>query len=144
MSMDRGSGILLHITSLPSKFGIGDFGPAAYHFVDFLKDTGQKYWQILPLSPTGAITCHSPYSSYSAFALNPLFISPELLIEEGWLKDTDIRSNASFPDNLIDYSAVSVFKGYLFNFVFDKFKEKLKKDKKYQQFLTEHRYWLDD
>jgi len=142
--MDRGSGILLHITSLPSKFGIGDFGPAAYHFVDFLKDTGQKYWQILPLSPTGAITCHSPYSSYSAFALNPLFISPELLIEEGWLKDTDIRSNASFPDNLIDYSAVSVFKGYLFNFVFDKFKEKLKKDKKYQQFLTEHRYWLDD
>ena len=79
MELKRSSGILLHITSLPSPFGIGDLGPEAYEFVEFLETSGTKYWQILPLTPTDAGYKHSPYSSDSAFAGNTLLISPELL-----------------------------------------------------------------
>jgi len=64
----RSSGILMHITSLPSRFGIGDLGPEAYHFADFLIETKQTYWQVLPLNPTSLISGNSPYASYSAFA----------------------------------------------------------------------------
>ena len=77
----RGSGILLPVTSLPSRYGIGDFGPSAYRFADFLADNSQKYWQILPLNPTSIGHDNSPYKSISAFAVNTLFISPELLVE---------------------------------------------------------------
>src|SRR5215831_634829 len=80
---DRLSGILLHVTSLPSYGGIGDFGPAAYAFVDFLAAAKQRLWQVLPLSPTGY--GNSPYSALSAFAGNPLLISVERLVDEGWL-----------------------------------------------------------
>ncbi|MDP2967990.1 MAG: 4-alpha-glucanotransferase, partial [Deltaproteobacteria bacterium] len=76
----RGSGILLHITSLPSSFGIGDLGPSAYQFADFLTRTKQSYWQVLPLNPTDLACGNSPYSSPSAFAGNTLLISPELLM----------------------------------------------------------------
>ncbi|MGD2127444.1 MAG: 4-alpha-glucanotransferase, partial [Desulfobacteraceae bacterium] len=79
----RGSGILLHITSLPSPFGIGDMGPRAYRFVDFLAQTKQRFWQFLPLNPTDLACGNSPYHSISAFAGNPLLVSPELLAQEG-------------------------------------------------------------
>ena len=79
----RAGGILLHITSLPSPFGIGDLGPGAYRFVDFLAETHQRYWQILPLTPIDSAFGNSPYSSASAFAANTLLISPELLMKEG-------------------------------------------------------------
>ena len=82
----RGSGILLHITSLPSSCGIGDLGPEAYRFVDFLAETSQKFWQILPLNPTEPVHQHSPYASNSAFALNPLLVSPETLVRDGLLE----------------------------------------------------------
>ncbi len=82
----RASGVLLHITSLPSGFCIGDLGSAAFDFVDFLKKAGQQYWQILPLNPTGASKNFSPYACYSAFAGNPLLISPVLLYEQGLIK----------------------------------------------------------
>ncbi|MBP8912819.1 MAG: 4-alpha-glucanotransferase, partial [Phycisphaerae bacterium] len=72
----RSSGILMHITSLPSKYGIGDFGPEAYRFAEFLQAAGQNYWQVLPLNRTTALKGHSPYSAVSAFAGNPLLISP--------------------------------------------------------------------
>ena len=75
----RKSGILMHISSLPSKYPIGDFGPAARRFVDFLQKAGQKIWQVLPLTATDPGRGNSPYSSISAFAINPLFISPEIL-----------------------------------------------------------------
>lgn len=79
--MERGAGILLPITSLPSKYGIGCFSRSAYAFVDWLKEAGQSYWQILPLGPTSY--GDSPYQSFSTYAGNPYFISLEALIEEG-------------------------------------------------------------
>ncbi|MDP9049508.1 MAG: 4-alpha-glucanotransferase, partial [Acidobacteriota bacterium] len=83
MNQDRFSGVLLHVTSLPSYGGVGDFGPAAYEFVDFLAAAKQRLWQVLPLSPAGYGS--SPYSALSAFAGNPVMISLEKLVEDGWL-----------------------------------------------------------
>src|SRR5665213_2898945 len=89
MNVDRMSGVLLHVTSLPSYGGVGDFGPAAYAFVDFLAAAKQRVWQVLPLSPTGY--GGSPYSALSAFAGNPLFISLERLVQEGWIEANRIE-----------------------------------------------------
>jgi 4-alpha-glucanotransferase len=86
---ERGSGILFHISSLPTSFGIGDLGPSAFQFADLLSDTKQRFWQILPLTPTDARHGNSPYHSDSAFAANPLFISPEILLGDGWLDHAD-------------------------------------------------------
>src|SRR5438132_12813087 len=83
MSFPRATGILLHPTSLPSRGAIGDFGPAAHEFVDFLAAAGQGLWQVLPLGPLGY--GNSPYSSTSAFAGNPLLISLERLAQHGWI-----------------------------------------------------------
>src|SRR5271163_897480 len=83
MPFDRSSGLLLHVTSLPSYGGIGDLGQAAYEFADFLATSKQKYWQVLPLSPTGY--GNSPYAALSAFAGNPSLISLEKLAEDGWI-----------------------------------------------------------
>src|SRR5271169_3099001 len=83
MSFPRATGILLHPTSLPSRGGIGDFGPAAYEFIDFLASARQGLWQVLPLGPPA--NANSPYSSISAFAGNPLLISLERLAEHGWI-----------------------------------------------------------
>ncbi len=83
MNQERMSGVLLHVTSLPSRGGVGDFGPAAYAFVDFLAAAKQRVWQVLPLNPPGYGS--SPYSAVSAFAGNPALISLERLAEEGWI-----------------------------------------------------------
>ena len=83
MALERSSGLLLHISSLPSYGGIGDFGPAAYAFADFLASAKQRLWQVLPLSPTGY--GNSPYAALSAFAGNPSLISLEKLVEAGWI-----------------------------------------------------------
>src|SRR5215470_16092695 len=88
MPFDRASGLLLHITSLPSYGGIGDFGPAAFEFADFLSESKQRLWQVLPLSPTGF--GNSPYAALSAFAGNPLLISLEYLVQSGWLAQNRI------------------------------------------------------
>lgn len=85
---ERSSGVLMHISSLPSEYGIGDFGKKAYEFVDFLNETGQKLWQILPLGPTGY--GDSPYQSYSAFAGNFLFIDMEEFVREGYITDENL------------------------------------------------------
>ena len=85
---ERASGVLMHIASLPSQGGIGDFGAEAYDFVDFLKKSGQKYWQILPLCPVGR--GNAPYSSSSAFAGEILFISLDMLARDGYLNPDDI------------------------------------------------------
>ena len=89
--LKRGSGILLHVTSLPSSYGIGDLGPEAYAFIDFLAKNKQRFWQILPLNPTDQVYGNSPYSSVSAFAGNLLFISPELLVRDGFLCEKDLQ-----------------------------------------------------
>ena len=104
MRFRRGSGILLHPTSLPGKFGIGDVGPQAIEFIDFLAAAGQKYWQILPLGPTGG--GNSPYASLSAFAGNELLISPEKLVEDGLLSPIFLESPAAFDNSRVDYDAV--------------------------------------
>ncbi|MEK7848397.1 MAG: 4-alpha-glucanotransferase, partial [Chloroflexota bacterium] len=88
MGLPRASGILLHPTSLPGRFGVGDLGRDAYRFADFLAETGQGLWQVLPLSPTGY--GNSPYRSSSAFAGNPLTISLEALVDEGLLDAADL------------------------------------------------------
>src|SRR3954468_24475176 len=88
MNLPRASGILLHPTSLPGKFGIGDLGREAYAFADFLVASGQRLWQVLPLGPTGY--GDSPYQCFSAFAGNTLLISPQLLVDEGLLTADDI------------------------------------------------------
>ena len=94
MPHPRSSGLLLHITSLPSRHGIGDLGPEAYQFADFLASAGQTIWQVLPLVPTGY--GYSPYAAPSTYAGNPLLISPDRLLEDGWLTRDDIDENVQF------------------------------------------------
>src|SRR6187399_1499357 len=103
----RRSGILLHPTSLPGRFGIGELGPEAHRFADFLADAGQRLWQVLPLGPTGY--GDSPYQCFSAFAGNPLLVSLDLLVEQGLLSKEDV-AGASFPETEVDYGAVITFK----------------------------------
>ena len=103
----RASGLLLHLTSLPSPYGIGDVGPTAVKWIDKLSETGQSWWQALPLGPTGY--GDSPYQCLSSFAGNGLLISPDLLIEDGLLRASDAAS-ASFSETAVDYPAVISFK----------------------------------
>ena len=130
----RSAGILLHPTSLPGPYGIGELGPEALEFVHFLKDAGQKLWQILPLNPTGEDG--SPYSSYSAFAGNPLLISTRRLIEDGLL-----ASNVSeIPHGPVDYPGVISAKTKLLREAHGK----MKPGKDFEQFQEEHEAWLGD
>lgn len=142
----RGSGILLHISSLPSPFGIGDLGSEAYRFADFLKESGQSIWQILPLNPTDVENYNDPYQSVSTFAGNPLFISPELLIEEGLLSKEDILSPPEFPSDRIDYRAVTKFKMNLLDRAFSNYKQKTNNALEYgfNQFRLKNASWLKD
>ncbi|MFN2297331.1 MAG: 4-alpha-glucanotransferase [Anaerolineales bacterium] len=112
MKAPRRAGILLHPTSLPGPFGIGDLGPSAYRWVDFLADSGLTLWQVLPLAPTGF--GDSPYQCLSDFAGNPLLISPELMAEEGLLTSAEMEDHPHFPEGMADYGAASSFKSRLF------------------------------
>ena len=104
MASHRSSGILLHPTSLPGPCGIGDLGPEAHRFADWLAGAGQHIWQVLPLGPTGF--GDSPYQSFSAFAGNPLLISLEVLVEQGWLGRADIARPPAVPQDNVDFGAV--------------------------------------
>src|SRR5437899_12654034 len=104
----RAAGILLHVTSLPSAYGIGDVGPVAFSWVDRLHEAGQSWWQALPLGPTGY--GNSPYQSLSSFAGNGLLVSPDLLIEEGLLKAEDCQEGRTLPEDAVDFDAVIAFK----------------------------------
>jgi 4-alpha-glucanotransferase len=141
---NRSSGILLHISSLPSPYGIGDMGPEAYRFVDFLRDSGQTYWQVLPVNPVEQAHGNSPYSSFSAFAGNPLFISPELMIQDGLLRKKDIPELPSFPQDSVDFAAVNTWKQGLFNTAYERFKNEGIDSEEYSRFCNEHAGWLDD
>jgi len=107
-SSTRTSGILLHCTSLPGRFGIGDFGPSAYEFADFLCAAGQSLWQVLPLNPTGY--GESPYQCFSAFAGNPLLVSLECLRDRGLLQDSDLTEVPVLPEDSVDFEAAAQFK----------------------------------
>src|SRR5271166_4769378 len=109
MSFPRSSGILLHPTSLPGAHGIGELGGEAHRFADFLKDAGQRIWQVLPLGPTGY--GDSPYQCFSAFAGNPLLVSLEKLVEEGDLTSDDLAVNLPhFPERQADFGWVIQYK----------------------------------
>jgi 4-alpha-glucanotransferase len=139
----RGSGILLHITSLPSTYGIGDLGPAAYRFADFLYEAKQGFWQILPINPISLAYGSSPYSNPSAFAGNPLLISPESLAQEGFLSTSDIEEPPSPSTDKVDYYAVTSHKNMLLNKAFKRFKENGKSNE-FENFCADSSYWLED
>jgi len=144
MITSKTSGILLHPTSLPGPFGIGDFGPAAYAFVDFLIASGQRFWQALPLGPTGY--GNSPYSSYSAFAGNTLLISPQQLVHDGLLEEADLATSPNFPEERVDFEAVQLFKDDMLRRAFASFK--LQSDtsmrREFIAFCKRNAVWLDD
>lgn len=144
MLKTRSSGILCHITSLSSEYGIGDLGSGAYDFVDFLHKTKQKVWQILPLNPTDGVYSDSPYSSISAFATNTLLISPELLIKQGLLKKGECKPSRKFSDSCVDYDGVREFKEKIFDIAFDRFKVKGLETDEYKNFCQEQAFWLND
>lgn len=143
MSFPRASGILLHPTSLPGPFGIGDLGGDAYRFADFLAGTGQRLWQILPLGPAGY--GHSPYQCLSAFAGNPLLISLEKLAEDGLLPRSALKDAPYFPDHSVDYNTVSRFKLPLLRGSFQTFEREAGAGARdsFEAFCRETASWLD-
>lgn len=142
MELQRASGILLHPTSLPSRYGIGDLGHDAYRFVDFLAGSGQQMWQVLPLGPTGY--GNSPYLSYSALAGNPFLISPDLLRERGLLTDEDLSQIPEFPRERVYYEVAAQYKLPLLRQAFDRFKADPGRHGGYHEFCDRHHYWVDD
>ncbi|MFM7545181.1 MAG: 4-alpha-glucanotransferase, partial [Synechococcales cyanobacterium] len=142
--MPRGSGILLHPSSFPSPYGIGDFGSSAYRFIDFLMSSHQHYWQILPMGPTGY--GNSPYLAYSVFAGNHLLISPELLEEQGWLDKSELANSPDFPLDHIDFDGVIAFKDGLFRLACARFRQQATPaiQKQFEQFCIHQSSWLDD
>ena len=144
MEFTRASGILLHPTSLPGRFGIGDLGKAAYQFVDDLETMGQSLWQVLPLGPTGY--GDSPYQCFSAFAGNPMLISPEALVEAGLLEQTDLNGAAQFNADRVDYGSAIEFKAALLKKAHANFVERGSEEAKvgYFEFIEQAAWWLDD
>ena len=144
MLLSRSSGILLHPTSFPSPFGIGDLGQEAYNFVNFLKNSGQKIWQVLPLGPTGF--GNSPYQAYSAMAGNPLLISPDKLKDEGWLSEEDFSNIPEFPRDKVDFDSVAQVKSSLLKTAYQNFQKYASEEKKetFNQFSNSKAFWLDD
>jgi len=144
MFFERSAGILLHPTSLPSKFGIGDLGPDAYRFIDFLSETKQKLWQILPLGPTSF--GDSPYQCLSAFAGNPLLISFEKLVNDGIASEDILRDLPEFPEDKVLYGDVIEYKFEVLEKVFEHFKQTQNQKIKdaFDQFCRDEKNWLDD
>lgn len=139
----RTSGILLHITSLPSKYGIGDLGPAAYDFADFLAKAKQHYWQVLPVNPPAAPTSHCPYHTLSAFAGNTAIINPDMLYRSSLLTKADLSGTPDFPTAKADFKKAVKYKSALLDKAFKNFQTK-PKTKAYKKFCAENKYWLDD
>jgi 4-alpha-glucanotransferase len=139
----RASGILLHVTSLPTPYGIGDLGPNAFAWVDRLHAAGQRWWQGLPLGPTGY--ANSPYQSPSSFAGNWLLVSPDSLIAEGLLDPSDVAGH-SFPETWVDYDAVITFKRRLLETVHVRFSSRAEEGLRsaFEQFCRGQAHWLDD
>lgn len=140
----RVSGILVHPTSFPSAYGIGDMGPGAYDFIDFLEKTGQHLWQVLPLGPTGF--GDSPYQSFSSFAGQPLIISPDKLIEMQLLTEDDLCDMPKWDDTKVDYGPVIAYKTGLLKKAWIAFLHTPDKTllEEFEQFCEEEKEWLDD
>ncbi len=144
MSFPRSSGVLLHPTSLPGRFGVGDLGDEAHKFVDFLAASGQSLWQVLPLGPTGY--GDSPYQCFSAFAGNTLLVSPERLVEEGLLAAEDLARAPTFPAEKVDFGSAIEFKNALLRKAFERFTQTTDRDLRayFEQFSRQAAGWLED
>ena len=144
MSFPRASGILLHPTSLPGRFAIGDLGPAAFAFADFLAAGGQSLWQVLPLGPTGY--GDSPYAGYSAFAGNTLLISPEKLLEQGLITEADLAILPATSSPRIDFGAAHKTKGDLLAKAFANYQRATDQElrSEFETFAEQNASWLDD
>lgn len=144
MKLPRTSGILLHPTSLPSRFGVGDFGDEAFRFADQLNASGQGLWQMLPLGPAGK--SDSPYQAFSAFAGNALLISPDLLVREGHLREQDLADAPNGSEDRIDYEQVRQWKIPLLTKAYQNFREHARAEQKhaFEKFCSDHKAWLDD
>ena len=141
-NLQRKSGILLHPTSLPGKHGIGDLGKEAFEFIDFLENSGQTLWQVLPLGPTGY--GDSPYASFSTHGGNPFIISPELLIEQGYLNKTDLDDEPVFDESKIDFGKLIPWKKNLLNKAAIAFQKRSGNDRDFKHFCREEAHWLDE
>ena len=144
MIRHRSSGILLHVTSLPSRYGVGDLGPEARKFVDFLSASGQHYWQMLPLNPTSPVHGNSPYSSDSAFAGNPLLISPERMVLDGLLHKDDVRDIAEIPVERVTYAKAHEIRDALLAKAFAAANARPEIQQAMTAFRVEQGAWLED
>jgi 4-alpha-glucanotransferase len=135
--MGRRSGILLHPTSLPGRYGIGELGSEARAFADWLAAAGQTVWQVLPLGPTGY--GESPYQLFSAFAGNPLLLSLERLVERGWLRRSDLKGAPKFPEDTVAFQQVIPWKTGRLRMAFENFRP----DPDFELFSHENAHWLD-
>jgi len=143
MVFERSAGILLHPTSLPGKFGIGDLGSEAYKFIDFLKEAGQTLWQTFPLGPTGY--GDSPYQCFSAFAGNPLLVSSKKLQEDGFLMEEELNNPPQSDPKKIDYGQIINYKKSILKKAYNNFGNNSKGlDKDFEKFCDAHKEWLDD
>lgn len=138
----RSSGILMHPTSLPSPHGIGGLGPEAYTFADFLAETGQRVWQLLPLTPTALTSHNDPYHSVSAFAGNPMLLSLDFLVQDGLLDAADLGNVPAFPEDRVDFEAVTAWKQPLLDKAAAAFDPGREPD--FARFCTKHADWLED
>ncbi len=146
MFFKRSSGILLHLTSLPSRFGIGDLGPTARGFVDFLASAGQSAWQFLPVCPTNPVFGNSPYMSMAAFAGNPLLISPDLLLSDNLLDAGDLPAAQGFSEYLVNFEAVIRHKTALLAGAHQRFLKSASTAlrEEFSGFCAEEDFWLAD
>lgn len=142
MDFHHKSGILLHVSSLPGAYGIGDLGPEAYTWLDFLSASSTRWWQVLPLGPTGY--GDSPYQSFSTFASNPLLVSPELLVEDGLIDKEHLQNAPVFEPSQVDYSHVTEWKRGLFQVAVMRLKKFPGLQKEFEEFRAEQAEWLDD
>src|SRR5512134_200274 len=144
MAFPRSSGVLLHPTSLPGGFGIGDLGPSAFEFIDLLASAGQRLWQVLPLGPTGY--GDSPYQCLSVFAGNPLLVNLQLLRESGLLEQDELAPAQALAKDVVDYAAVSAFKRPLLDLAHARFQERAPAEAReaFAAFCLENAGWLDD
>lgn len=144
MRFPRSCGVLVHPTSFPSQYGMGDLGNEAKEFIDFLVETDMSIWQVLPLGPTGY--GNSPYASYSAFAGNHYLISLDTLVEKGLLEASEVQKTVTPVTNKVDYERAYGNKNDLYRLASERFYENISNEKleKLEQFKESNKYWLDD